>query len=64
MKLFFKFNFRFVTPDQARKNRIIRPSKVLHFFGISKLTDQEMGDTFVKAGAALPTQVQSAQGCM
>jgi heterogeneous nuclear ribonucleoprotein L len=49
---------RFISPDQARKNRIIRPSKVLHFFGISKLSDEEMKDIFASAGAAVPNQVK------
>jgi len=49
---------RFVTPAMAAKNRIIRPSKVLHFFNILKIPDTEFENMFSKEGAAVPIQIK------
>jgi heterogeneous nuclear ribonucleoprotein L len=49
---------RFVTPDLARKNRIIRPSAVLHFFNIMKVSDAEVEELFRKANAPLPQKIK------
>ena len=49
---------RFVTPDLARKNRIIRPSAVLHFFNIMKMSDGEVEQLFGSASAPLPQKIK------
>ena len=49
---------RFMTPDMARKNRIIHPSKVLHFFNILKVDDSVLENLFTKVGATLPIQIK------
>ena len=49
---------RFISADMARKNRIIHPSKVLHFFNVPKMSDTELEQLFVKAGAKPPMQVK------
>lgn len=49
---------RFVTPDMARKNRIIHPSKVLHFFNLTKVAEDELQQMFVKQGAVVPNQIK------
>ena len=49
---------RFVTADLARKNRIIRPSAVLHFFNIMKMSDAEVVELFSGAHAPLPQKVK------
>ena len=49
---------RFITPDMARKNRIIRPSKVLHFFNILKIPDAEFENMFSSMGAVVPNQIK------
>merc|ERR1719481_1104346 len=49
---------RFTTHDQAKKNRIISPTKVLHFFGISKMTEAEAENMFLEYAAPQPNQIK------
>ena len=50
--------FRFSTAYVARKNRILPPTKVLHFFGISKCDEDEIEELFVGAEAPRPSKVK------
>ena len=52
------FLFRFSTAYVARKNRILPPTKVLHFFGISKCDEDEIEELFVGAEAPRPSKVK------
>ena len=49
---------RFTSAFLAKKNRIVPPTKVLHFFGISKCDDSEIEELFVGAEAARPNKVK------
>jgi len=49
---------RFSTAYVARKNRILPPTKVLHFFGISKCDEDEIEELFVGAEAPRPSKVK------
>lgn len=51
-------NNRFSTPERAAKNRILPPSKYLHFYNVPKLTDSEMENVFSDAGAPTPTSIK------
>jgi len=51
-------NNRFDTPERAAKNRIIAPTKILHFYNVPKMEDQEMEDIYTQAGAAAPTKIK------
>ena len=42
----------------AKKNRIVPPTKVLHFFGIAKCAEAEIEEMFVKADAPRPNRVK------
>ena len=42
----------------AKKNRIVPPTKVLHFFGIPKCAEVEIEEMFVKADAPRPNKVK------
>ena len=52
-----KYN-RFTTASVAKKNRIVPPTKVLHFFGIAKCAEEEIEEMFVKADAPRPNRVK------
>ena len=49
---------RFISADASRKNRIVHPTKVLHFFNIPRLADSELEGLFITAGAKPPIQVK------
>jgi len=49
---------RFTNPDSARKNRIMSPSKVLHFYGIPKVSDEELRDMFTQYSAPQPNNIK------
>ena len=51
-------NNRFDTPDRAAKNRIIAPTKILHFYNVPKMEDPEMEDIFSRVGAPLPAKIK------
>ena len=42
----------------ARKNRIICPSRVLHFFNILKVEDSMLESLFSSFGAPVPNQIK------
>lgn len=50
-------NNRFNTPQQAAKNRLIPPSKILHFYNVPKMDDDSMMDIFSEANAPFPTKL-------
>jgi len=49
---------RFTTSDHAKKNRIISPTKVIHFFNIPKISDSEVEDMFTEYAAPQPNQIK------
>jgi heterogeneous nuclear ribonucleoprotein L len=49
---------RFTTPDMARKNRILPPTKVVHFYGIPKITDEEIEEIFSEYCAPQPNKIK------
>jgi len=51
-------NNRFDTPERAAKNRIMPPSKVLHFYNMPQLTDDQLGDLFMDHDAACPINIK------
>jgi len=51
-------NNRFDTPERAAKNRIIAPTKILHFYNVPKMEDQDMEEIFTSAGATAPTKIK------
>jgi heterogeneous nuclear ribonucleoprotein L len=51
-------NNRFDTQERAAKNRIISPTKIVHFYNVPKIEDHDMKDIFTKAGASCPSKVK------
>jgi heterogeneous nuclear ribonucleoprotein L len=51
-------NNRFDTQERAAKNRIISPTKIVHFYNVPKMEDHEMEDIFTRAGASCPNKVK------
>ena len=49
---------RFATPERAAKNRFIPPTKVLHFYNVPKMTDDELTSLFTEVGAAYPARLK------
>jgi heterogeneous nuclear ribonucleoprotein L len=49
---------RFATPERAAKNRFIPPTKVLHFYNIPKMTDDELSSVFTEVGAPYPARIK------
>lgn len=49
---------RFNTPERAAKNRFIPPTKVLHFYNVPKMTDDELSNLFTEVGAPYPTRIK------
>jgi len=49
---------RFNTPEMAKKNRILAPTKVVHFYGIPKVSDQEIEDLFTEYAAPRPNKIK------
>merc|ERR1712240_685923 len=41
-------NNRFDTPERAAKNRIIPPTKILHFYNVPKMDDDRLIDVFAE----------------
>jgi len=51
-------NNRFDTPERAAKNRIIPPTKILHFYNVPKMDDDRLMDVFAEQHAPCPTRVK------
>merc|ERR1719439_289447 len=51
-------NNRFDTPDRAAKNRIIAPTRILHFYNVPKMEDDRLIDVFAEQHAPCPTRVK------
>merc|ERR1719481_1202647 len=51
-------NNRFDTPERAAKNRIIAPTKILHFFNIPKMDNDELETTFTDSDAPAPKKIK------
>lgn len=51
-------NNRFMTPKRAAKNRIIAPTKILHFYNVPKIEDEELEFIFTSASANAPTNIK------
>ena len=49
---------RFSTASTAKKNRIVGPTKVLHFFGIPKCDEDVIAEFFVEHEAPRPNKVK------
>jgi len=49
---------RFNTPEMAKKNRILAPTKVVHFYGIPRVSDQEIEDLFSEYAAPHPNKIK------
>ena len=55
-------NNRFDTPERAAKNRIIAPTKILHFYNVPKMEEGQMEDIFSSRDAPLPARVKWLPG--
>jgi len=51
-------NNRFDTPERAAKNRVIAPTKILHFYNVPKMEDMELEATFTDKGAPAPEKIK------
>lgn len=51
-------NNRFDTPERAAKNRVIAPTKILHFYNVPKMEDGELEATFTDRGAPAPEKIK------
>ena len=51
-------NNRFNTADRAAKNRIIAPTRILHFYNVPKMENTEMEDIYSRLGAPLPAKIK------
>ena len=49
---------RFGTPERAARNRFIPPTKVLHFYNVPKITDDELSSLFTEVGAGYPARIK------
>merc|ERR1740129_1600444 len=49
---------RFDTPDRAAKNRIVPPTKTLHFYNVPKMDDDDFRELFTQQGATRPLNVK------
>jgi len=49
---------RFTTPEMSKKNRILPPTKVVHFYGIPKVVEEEVEKIFTGHGAATPNKIK------
>jgi heterogeneous nuclear ribonucleoprotein L len=49
---------RFGTPERAAKNRFIPPTKVLHFYNVPQVSDDELSSVFSDAGAPYPARIK------
>jgi len=50
-------NNRFNTPQQAAKNRLMPPTKTLHFYNVPKMDEDSMMDIFTEANAPFPVKI-------
>ncbi|XP_061183931.1 heterogeneous nuclear ribonucleoprotein L-like [Saccostrea echinata] len=52
-------NNRFANPEAASKNRIMPPSKVLHYFNVPpNISEEQLAEVFEKAGATKPSKIK------
>merc|ERR1719228_637522 len=51
-------NNRFDTPERAAKNRIIAPTKILHFYNTPKMDDDELEDMFTSRDTPCPAKIK------
>jgi heterogeneous nuclear ribonucleoprotein L len=51
-------NNRFDTPEKAAKNRILAPTKTLHFYNVPKMEDSELEAVFAGKEAPLPARIK------
>jgi len=51
-------NNRFDTPERAAKNRIIPPTKILHFYNVPKMDDDRLSELFADQHAPCPTKIK------
>jgi heterogeneous nuclear ribonucleoprotein L len=51
-------NNRFDTPEKAAKNRIIAPTKTLHFYNVPKMEDADMEAVFAGKEAPVPARIK------
>ena len=51
-------NNRFDTPERAAKNRIIPPTRIIHFYNVPKLEDDEMLGLFAEKGSPAPSKIK------
>jgi len=49
---------RFNTPEMSKKNRILAPTKVIHFYGIPKVSDLDVEGLFNEYAAPRPNKVK------
>ena len=56
--MYFHLLVRFNTKEMARKNRILAPTKVIHFYGVPKESgEQDIMDLFGEYCAPPPAKV-------
>jgi len=51
-------NNRFDTPEKAAKNRILAPTKTLHFYNVPKLEDADLEAVFTSKEAPVPARIK------
>jgi heterogeneous nuclear ribonucleoprotein L len=51
-------NNRFDTQERAAKNRVIAPTKILHFYNVPKMEDLEMEELFTQTGSSAPNKIK------
>merc|ERR1711935_1167206 len=51
-------NNRFDTPERAAKNRIMPPTKYLHFYNVPKMADENLMDIFAEQLAPCPVKMR------
>ena len=51
---------RFIREDLARKNRLLKPTRVLHFYNVLRIPDEEFLGYFHEAGAPEPSNIKWA----
>lgn len=51
-------NNRFDTAERAAKNRIIAPTKIIHFYNVPKMEDHEMEELYSSRGAPTPAKIK------
>ena len=49
---------RFLRHDMARKNRLLRPTKVLHFYNVERVPDEELNAGFQLREAPFPINIK------